>query len=155
LSMQVTFLTPSPGAKDYGPTFERGMVMSRVAGQEVEDYQYDGNHCVATNAARPWRTQMNILLSYAAFYNPLNLLRALTQRDSLWDYRVRYQLLGMLGVLKSFNAFKGWIFRLMRGPIQRHTESPHRTLASPRRSPPAAHLLDSKSLDQVTSVSSS
>ena len=49
----------------------------------------------------PWRRQINMLVSYAAFYNPLNLLLALPRFDKVWADRVLFQLLGMVGLAKS------------------------------------------------------
>jgi len=67
LSLQVTFLMPAVGSKGYEAPYEEGMVMGRVGGRPVEDYQYDGNHCIATHDPHPWRKQANLLLSYAYF----------------------------------------------------------------------------------------
>ena len=124
LSFQVTFLTPTPGSKGYEDPFRDGMVMGRVGGKSVDDYQYDGNHCVASHDPHPWRKQLNMLASYAYFYNPLNLFRAALTFDSLWAYRVGYQMYGNRGVVKSLVQASDWIRRLVSGPIERLSEPP-------------------------------
>lgn len=124
LSCQVTLLTPSPGSKSYEDSFTSGEVLKRVGGRPVEDYQYDGNHCVATHSPYPWRRQFNMLASYASFYNPVNLLRALPKVDRLWAERVLTQMYGMVGVVKSVYQFRDWLRRLVSGPIERFSELP-------------------------------
>jgi hypothetical protein len=95
-----------------------------VGGQPVEDYLFDGNHCIATGDQRPWRKQLNLTAAYATFYNPLNLLRAALRFDSLWSYRVFFQLFGNLSVVRSLWQDRGWLLRLSLGEIERHSEPP-------------------------------
>jgi hypothetical protein len=124
LTCQITMLTPSVGSRIYEQLFAEGLVLSRVGGKPVEEYQFDGNHCVATGSSHPWIRQLNIFAAYAAFYNPVNLLRALPKFDKLWAQRMKCQMLGMLGVVKSFQETGGWIRRMIAGPIERFTEPP-------------------------------
>ncbi len=123
-SCQVTLLTPWVGSRGYEQPFRDGLVLSKAGGQPIEDYQYDGNHCLATNDAHPWRRQINMLVSYAAFYNPLNLLLALPRFDKVWRDRIVFQLLGMVGVAKSIYQSREWLTRLISGPIERLAELP-------------------------------
>ena len=123
LTCQITLLTPSVGSKSYEESFRSGAVLSRVGGKPVEEYQYDGNHCVASEE-RPWVKQMNLLLSYASFYNPVNLLRALPKIDKLWAERVVLQIYGMVGVAKSAYQVRDWLRRLVTGPVERFSELP-------------------------------
>ena len=69
VTCQATLLTPSVGSKSYEQSFRDGVVLKSVDGRPVEEYQYDGNHCVATAKPHPWRRQFNMLASYYAFYN--------------------------------------------------------------------------------------
>ena len=124
VTCQVTMLTPIAGARNCEATYQSGVVMSKVGNKPVEDYQFDGNHCVATNDPHPWRKQLNVLLSYASFYNPVNLLRALPKFDSLWGLRVSAQMLGMLGLAKSVYQVRDWLRRLVSGPIEHFAEAP-------------------------------
>lgn len=124
LTCQITMLTPMVGSKSYEQLFREGNVLSRVGGKSIQQYQYDGNHCVATNSPHPWLRQLNIFAGYATFYNPVNLLRALVRLDRLWSQRLQCQLLGMLGIGKSFYAVRDWLYRMMVGPIERFTEAP-------------------------------
>ena len=121
---QVTLLTPWVGSQGYEQPFSDGLVLSKVGGLPVEQYQYDGNHCLATSDAHPWRRQINMLVSYAAFYNPLNLLLALPRFDKVWADRVVFQLLGMIGLAKSIYQSRGWLKRLIAGPIEKSAELP-------------------------------
>ena len=65
-----------------------------------------------------------MLTSYAAFYNPVNLLRALPKFDKLWAERVALQIYGMVGVVKSVHHLRGWLRRLLSGQIERDYELP-------------------------------
>jgi len=121
---QVTLLTPWVGSQAYEQPFRDGVVLGKAGGQPIEDYQYDGNHCVATGHPSPWRRQMNMLASYASFYNPLNLLLALPRFDKVWADRIAFQLLGMFGVARSIYESREWLVRLMAGPIERLAELP-------------------------------
>jgi radical SAM superfamily enzyme YgiQ (UPF0313 family) len=121
---QVTLLTPWVGSRGYEQPFHDGLVLSKAGGRPVEDYQFDGNHCLATSDAHPWRRQINMLASYAAFYNPLNLLLALPRFDKVWADRIVFQLLGMFGVAKSIYQSGDWLGRLMAGPVERLAELP-------------------------------
>jgi len=124
ITCQVTLLTPSVGSKSYEQAFDDGLVLKSVGRKPVEEYQFDGNHCVATNDPYPWRRQINMLLSYASFYNPVNLLRALPKFDRLWAERVALQMYGMFGLAKSVYQLRDWLKRLMAGPIERFHELP-------------------------------
>jgi hypothetical protein len=123
-SCQVTLLTPWVGSQGYEQPFRDGLVLSKVGGHPIEQYQYDGNHCLATSDTHPWRRQINMLVSYAAFYNPLNLLLALPRFDKVWADRVLFQLLGMVGLAKSIYQSRGWLKRLITGSIEKSAELP-------------------------------
>jgi radical SAM superfamily enzyme YgiQ (UPF0313 family) len=129
VSVQVTILTPSVGSKAYEDTYKTGMVIDQAGSMKVEDYQYDGNHLIATQDPNPWRKQINIYLAYASFYNPLNFVRALARwKDPLWTYRVVYQAYGMVGLVKSVATGWGWIKSLWHGPITKKGGVPRRQL---------------------------
>jgi hypothetical protein len=129
VSLQVTILTPSVGSKGYEESYEKGMVIEQAGDKKLEDYQYDGNHCIATEDPNPWRKQFNIYMAYASFYNPLNLLRAVVNwKDPVWDYRVMYQCFGIAGLVKSFVQGWGWMWGLYKGPIKKMESLPRRRL---------------------------
>lgn len=129
VSVQVTILTPSVGSKGFEEPYEKGMVIEQANGSKVEEYQFDGNHCIASDDPQPWRKQLNIYLAYASFYNPVNLLKAVANwNDPLWTYRVLYQTYGMIGLVKSLSRGFGWLWDLYRGPIVKMTEMPKRKL---------------------------
>ena len=85
---------------------------------------YDGNRCICTRSKRPWQRQLNMLIAYAAFYNPVNLLRAFLKFDSLRPMRVFFQVMGMAGLTKSVWATRGDFLRIIFGRIRRHAEPP-------------------------------
>ncbi len=129
VSVQVTILTPSVGSKGYEEPYEKGMVIEQAGKKSTEDYQYDGNHCIATEDPHPWRKQMNIYMAYARFYNPLNLVRAIASwNDPIWHYRVMYQAYGMAGLVRSFMQGWGWLWNLYRGPVKKMAGVPKRRL---------------------------
>ncbi len=139
VSAQITILTPSVGSKAYEEPFEQGMVIAEANGQKVEDHHFDGNHCIATNDPKPWRKQLNMYLSYAAFYNPLNFTRAiLNWKDPLWKVRVIYQALGMVGFARSITNGFGWLRDLYFGPVQKAKMIPQKRLEVVLASPAAA-----------------
>jgi radical SAM superfamily enzyme YgiQ (UPF0313 family) len=125
VSVQVTILTPSVGSKGYEEPFEKGMVIDQAGSHKVEDYQFDGNHCIATQDPSPWRKQLNIYLGYASFYNPLNFVRTILRwQDPLWNYKVFYQAYGMLGLVKSVVQGYGWFKSLWSGPVTKKRDVP-------------------------------
>jgi len=129
VSVQVTILTPSVGSKGYEEPYDKGMVIAQAGKHELEDYHYDGNHCIATEDPHPWKKQLNIYLAYASFYNPLNFVKAIARwRDPLWTYRVMYQAYGMAGLVRSVVQGWGWLSSLYRGPVKKMTEVPRRRL---------------------------
>src|SRR2546421_9306503 len=129
ISVQVTILTPSVGSKLYEESYEKGLVIGQAGQLQLEDYQYDGNHCIATDDPHPWRKQVNIYLSYASFYNPLNFVRSVANwKDPLWSERVLYQTYGMLGLARSLARSWNWLTNLRDGPITRMAGVPQRKL---------------------------
>ncbi len=72
---------------------------------------------------------MNIFLSYASFYNPLNFARAiLNWKDPVWKVRVMYQAFGMIGMAQSVRRGFGWLKNLYFGPIHKKTQIPQKPL---------------------------
>jgi radical SAM superfamily enzyme YgiQ (UPF0313 family) len=143
VSLQVLMLTPSPGTKLYEGTFESGMVLESAGGRKARPYMYDGNYVVASSHARPWRKQVNLLLSYAFMYNPLWLAVALWPRKSKVGYKpAGMQIVGMIGLTQNIRRTSGWAIRMMFGRIRRREKPPRGTI--PIRSvlsgEPAAHV---------------
>lgn len=79
LNLQVMLLTPSPGSRDYDPTYRSGMAIASAGGAQVEPRHTDGNHLIASRHPHPWCKQLNLLLAYLYFFNPLRLLIALAR----------------------------------------------------------------------------
>jgi radical SAM superfamily enzyme YgiQ (UPF0313 family) len=137
VSLQVTMLTPSVGSKGYEEPYRDGLVIGRAGEHPVEDYQYDGNHCIATADPNPWRKQLNIYLAYGSFYNPVNFVRAVANwKDPTWYSRVLYQGYGMVGMVRSLVQASGWFWNLYKGPVEKLRDVPLPRL--PMIAPPAA-----------------
>jgi hypothetical protein len=79
---QVLMLTPSPGSKWYEDTYTSGLAFSQVNGQTVEPHIVDGNYVVASKSRRPWLKQLNLLLGYTYFFNPLRMLGSMVWSQS-------------------------------------------------------------------------
>jgi radical SAM superfamily enzyme YgiQ (UPF0313 family) len=125
VSVQVTILTPSVGSKGYEEPYQKGLVIEQAGDKKLEDYQYDGNHCIATEDPQPWRKQLNVWLAYASFYNPINFVKAVANwKDPLWDARVLWQVYGMAGLVRSVAKGWGWFKSLVKGPITKSTAEP-------------------------------
>ena len=143
VSLQVLMITPSPGSKIFDETFTSGMMYESVAGRRVEQYMIDGNYVVASNHKKPWRKQLNILLAYLYFYNPLRFFFAMVRPKSrLYLPDAGMQLIGMWGLAHTIRRTFGWMLGLMRGKIKRRTSPPVSRI--PMRSAehtPAAHAL--------------
>ena len=123
--MQVTALTPAVGTRAYEANFENGHVFDSVGKRPVLQYQFDGNHVVASSLPKPWRTQLNVLLAYASYYNPVNFVRTLLRpSNKLYLAELHDSLMGMMGLIPTAIDSAKWSYRLWRGPITRKTSPP-------------------------------
>jgi radical SAM superfamily enzyme YgiQ (UPF0313 family) len=82
LYMQVLMLTPAPGSKWYAGTYTSGLAFETVGGQPVARHIQDGGYVVASKHPRPWMKQLNLLLGYTYFFNPIRFLIALVWSKS-------------------------------------------------------------------------
>jgi radical SAM superfamily enzyme YgiQ (UPF0313 family) len=82
LYTQVLMLTPAPGSKWYEDTFSSGLAFEKVADRPLPPHMIDGNYVVASKHIRPWVKQLNLLIAYTYFFNPLRLLIALVWSKS-------------------------------------------------------------------------
>lgn len=141
VSLQVLMMTPSPGTKLYEETYEKGLALQSVGGRKVLPYMCDGNYVVASSLPRPWRKQVNLLLSYLFMYNPIWFVVALWRSNTKVGWKpAGMQLVGMIGLTQNIRRTTGWAIRMMFGKIHRLTESPRSPI--PVRSisgEPAAH----------------
>jgi radical SAM superfamily enzyme YgiQ (UPF0313 family) len=125
VSLQVLMMTPSAGTKLYEGTFTSKQVFKRVAGKAVRPHMYDGNYVIASSHKYPWLKQLNMLIGYASFYNPLRLAAALLGKKSKVAHKAAgMQIVGMLGLIQTIRHTASWALRLMFGTIERLTESP-------------------------------
>jgi radical SAM superfamily enzyme YgiQ (UPF0313 family) len=127
VSIQVLMMTPATGSKLFESAFDTGQVIDRVGERRAEPYMYDGNYVLASTLARPWRKQLNMLVSYLYFYNPIWLIvYTLRCGTRLRLKPAGMQIVGMMGLAHTIRRTFGWAVRLMFGQIHR--------LSSPRRS---------------------
>jgi radical SAM superfamily enzyme YgiQ (UPF0313 family) len=143
VSLQVLMITPATGSKSYEEAFTSGLMYESAGGRRVETHMLDGNYVVASRHPRPWRKQLNIMLAYLYFYNPLRFLKALVRpRSKLYLADSGMQVLGMIGLAQTVRRTLGWALRLRWGRIERRSEVPASRL--PMRSVdggPASHAL--------------
>jgi radical SAM superfamily enzyme YgiQ (UPF0313 family) len=83
LYTQILMLAPSPGSKWYENTYTSGLAIQKVNGVPIEPHIVDGNYVIASKLARPWIKQLNLLVGYTYFFNPLRLLIALIRSKSV------------------------------------------------------------------------
>ncbi|HEY2816504.1 MAG TPA: radical SAM protein, partial [Casimicrobiaceae bacterium] len=79
---QVLMLTPAQGSRWYENTYTDGSAFKSVDGIPVTPRISDGNYVVASKHRRPWVKQMNLLLAYTYFFNPLRALATLVHSKS-------------------------------------------------------------------------
>ena len=79
---QVLMLTPAQGSRWYENTYAEGLAFKSVDGIPVTPRISDGNYVVASNHPRPWVKQLNLLLAYTYFFNPLRALATLVRSKS-------------------------------------------------------------------------
>ena len=125
VSLQVLMITPSVGTKLYEQTFEGGQVLASAGGRRVEPYMCDGNYVIASHHPRPWRKQLNLLMGYLYFYNPVWLAVLLVRRKTRVGLKpAGMQLVGMMGLAQTVRRTFTWALRLMLGKIERQTAPP-------------------------------
>lgn len=119
-SVQVTVLGPAAGTKDYDEVLQKGIIFKTLAGQKVEDHYWDGNHVISVGTSQPWKLQRDVLLSYATFYNPVNLVRALLRPHRKWS-DIFLQLWGMWGLGKTAWQLVPWMLKLRAAGKKQYT----------------------------------
>ena len=125
VSLQVLMMTPAAGSKLYESTFTSQQVFRSVGGKKVLPHMYDGNYVIASNHKHPWNKQLNILIGYASFYNPIRLIAMLLGRKSKVVHKAMgMQLIGMMGLFHTIRRTATWAARLMFCRIERLTDSP-------------------------------
>jgi hypothetical protein len=144
MTFQVLHLGPSQGTKLYNETYESRLAYASANGHEVEEWMNSGNYVIASRHPRPWQRQVNALLAYLWFYNPLRLLKAMVRPKNRkgWFVDAFWQAYGCTGVLWNLCRTPWWAWRLLRGPIRRTAQVPRSVL--PMWAPdggPAAHDL--------------
>ncbi len=122
VSYQCTYLTPTIGTRDYDDAMDSGIMYRQVGNRGIPQAFLDGNHVVASTHERPWQRQIELMRGYAAFYNPINMLRTIPmflRKDSVSAKRFFYQIIGQIGLLMTIPKLGAWAWRLRKGPIER------------------------------------
>jgi hypothetical protein len=125
ISLQCTVHTPAVGTREFEKTYETGRVVQRLGGYQVPEAKFDGNHVLLAGGEPMWLRQLKLLGGYAAFYNPLNFLRALRQDGSpIRRRRLGYQLAGNLATLWTAWKVLPYLLRLVVGRPACHAGPP-------------------------------
>ena len=72
---------------------------------------------MASRAKHPWLRQLNVLIAYTWFYNPVRLMWALVASKSRrgWFVDAAFQAWGMAGLLRNYARSPRWMWHLFRG----------------------------------------
>ncbi|MCS7047230.1 MAG: hypothetical protein NZO58_12805, partial [Gemmataceae bacterium] len=125
LTVQVTVHTPAVGTREYEATYASGRVLKALGRYELPESVKDGNHVIVAGREPAWLRQLKMLGGYAAFYNPLNLLRACRKGKSrLRTKQIDYQCLGILALLWTAVRLLPYIVRLLLGRATFHQSAP-------------------------------
>ena len=127
VGLQLMVTIPAFGSRAMSKAYEQGLLFDRVGGRPVTDGFFDGNRVIATRRSDAWRMQLNVLRGYWSFYNPVNLIRALLDRNAkIRNRRIACQLWGMAGAARTTWALKGYTWALCRGKYRRATDWPEK-----------------------------
>lgn len=149
ISIQALMIFPATGSRMYEQAYEAGFIYESVGKRKVKNYMLDGNYIVASDHKRPWGRQLNLLLAYLYFFNPLRLVIALVRPKSRSGHFADaiMQVLGMLGLVYTVRRTCGWTIRLLFRGIKRCSGVPCSPI--PMRSPDgsfASHALPGTAL---------
>ena len=126
VSMQCTIHGPAKGTREYESLYDSRRVLRRVGDRAISDRMFDGSHLIVTGEEAPWRRQLELLGGYAAFYNPLNFVRALERDGSpLRRRRIGYQAVGMLATAWTAMRMAPYAMRLTTGALDCHDGPPN------------------------------
>ncbi len=90
-------MTPAMGTKLFEPGFAEGQVFDRVGGKPITAHMFDGNYVVASTLKRPHVKQLNMLIAYLYFYNPVWPFVRLLNKTPVSERAAFHQLVGMAG----------------------------------------------------------
>lgn len=114
VSAQCTAHSPAVGTREMESTYSRGRALAGLGGYTIPESMFDGNHVMVGGSEAEWKRQLKLLGGYAAFYNPVNFVRALKRDGSLLRRRrIGYQAVGMLATLWTAVKMTPYIVRLM------------------------------------------
>lgn len=123
-SFQATVLGPAAGTKDYDEVMKKGIIFKTLGGEAVKDVYWDGNHVISVGSSTPWKLQRNVLLAYAWFYNPIQLVRVLFRKHRKFS-DIFLQFWGMWGLAVTSWRLIPWMFKLRnvaKGNYTVHTD---------------------------------
>jgi radical SAM superfamily enzyme YgiQ (UPF0313 family) len=116
VSVQCTAHSPAVGTREQEASFATGRVLARIGGYSIPESKYDGNNIIVDGSEAVWKRQVKLIAGYAAFYNPVNFVRALKRDGSLLRRRrIGYQAAGMAATVWTAVKMTPYILRLMTG----------------------------------------
>jgi hypothetical protein len=125
ISFQCLVHTPALGTREYERTYHSGKVLKRLGKHAIPQSQMEGNYVCVMGAEPAWLRQLKLLGGYAAFYNPLNVIRAMKNDGSrLRKRRIGFQLIGTLAMLWTGLKTLPYLLRLMTSKQKCHTAPP-------------------------------
>jgi radical SAM superfamily enzyme YgiQ (UPF0313 family) len=135
VSVQVMVHVPAVGTREYEGLYAAGKVLRRLGEYTVPESFIDGVHVIVAGRRPGWRRQIEQLAAYFAFYNPINLMRALRHDGSpLRWYRVAYQVAGFVAACLTALKALPYTWRLLTARPTFHTAPPPLTRVPVRES---------------------
>jgi radical SAM superfamily enzyme YgiQ (UPF0313 family) len=126
-TIQITNHNPAHGSREMENTYATGRVISDLGDYKIPMAKLDGNHIYIEGKEKLWKRQINLLLGYLTFYNPMNILRALrpnTPSVWVWFMRMIFQLGGFLGVVVTILKTLPYLWRLKNAKPKFYTRAP-------------------------------
>lgn len=118
LLTQILMLTPSPGSKWYVDTYTSGAVFDSVGGKPIEPHMTDGSYVMASKHPRPWIKQLNLLIAYAYFFNPIRMLIALVFSKSAIPFAdAETRPAAEIQRYSAWKKFRRWVYRKVRAHL--------------------------------------
>jgi radical SAM superfamily enzyme YgiQ (UPF0313 family) len=126
-TVQITNHNPAHGSREMEKTYATGRVASALGDYPIPLAKLDGNHVYVAGREKLWKRQLNLLLGYLAFYNPLNILRSLRPDcPSVWVWLMRllFQIGGFVGVLVTIVKMLPYLWRLKKAEPRFYPRAP-------------------------------
>src|SRR5262249_42863709 len=126
ITVQCTVHFPAVGTREYEETYRSGRVVRQLGRYTIPESKMDGNHVLVVGREKLWLKQVKLWGGYFAFYNPVNLIRALLAQDGsrMAKRRVSYQGVGLLATLWTGLRTLPYVVRLVTSSAKCHQAPP-------------------------------